>query len=141
MGNLYKLAQNGTAGFTRKFGYALEKKLFDEGYKTQDVEVSYLDLSKNCGHILSWSYKEKFAAEIMITLGRGDDTNKFIIDRFLGIRSCSQPSLRIVSSADELRAVANIDDVVSDLCNEIFGKSFSEHDGREVYKVRLEVFG
>ena len=138
MGNLWELPvdSKGMTGFTRKLGFDIENRLGERGYGRLDVEVNYSDLDKSSGYILSWNYRGKHGAELMIT--KSDGGRILIIDRFWAIKPCQISRGGVSSSPDELRSTAQIYDEIENLLDEKFGKPISEHDGRSIYRTKLE---
>ena len=137
-GNLWRIEAktDGIMGFTRDLGKGIEKKLGEKGYDSLDLNVNYYHLDKDTGYVISWNYKDKHFSELTITEDK--EENALIIDQFHGITPCQRFGIIKSSSPEELRNAAQIYQEVASLLETKFGKPVSEHDGRTIYRARLD---
>jgi hypothetical protein len=134
MNNLLELSRDSRkiTSFSRDFVSAIEKKLKEKGHNFLDIDINCSSLDKNTGYVISWTYKGHWA-ELIIA-----EKNDFIyLDQFQGIKTCN--SIRKQScSPNDLRNTAQIYDEITELLKEKYGSPVSEHDGRSIYKAKLE---
>lgn len=133
MDGLWKLSDKGLAGFVRKLGRELMPVISERAKEDYLVDVGYAqrDNNDNC-YSIKWSYDHKFFGDVMVSR-RPYGTDNLIIDHFWNIDH-SQSS----SSSSDLKTVAQIHEDVAGFVQKKFGKPVSEHDGRSIYRGKLE---
>lgn len=100
-----------------------------------DFVIVQNELDRQTGFILKCASHNKHYTEIMIT--RSKEVEGYAtLDRFWGMRTANDDTT--ASSPQELRAAAQLYDDVTQVLEGKYGKPVSEHDGRSIYRGKLD---
>jgi hypothetical protein len=129
MGNLWKFHDNPVEiiRFSKDLGESLEKRL---GEKVTNCEV-FLERMDGNAALVYW--KSVFRGEIMITESQSDK-RAYTIHQFWSVSLPQEVGGKPFIGSSDLRNAANAYDEVTAFLEENYGKPFSEHDGRSMYR-------
>ena len=142
--SLYNISHEakGLRGFVGNLGRELEKELadkFDGRIERNNIDVRYNDSHSNDFFELIWDYSgNQYYFSGVFSLNRQNDSSEVIIDKFSGIRVCSNPNfVDSKKSSNELRISADMQDFVFGFLDEKFGKSIFIRGNGPIYRTDI----